>query len=186
MLTSIFKIAFRLKGFSIKETIPADIKKCVVIAAPHTSNWDFVYAIAMISILKTKFNYFIKSELFKWPLKNYLIKTGGIAVDRKSNNNFVDQCVSHFEKNERFVLVVPPEGTRSKVKKWKSGFYHIALGAKVPLFLGYIDYEKRTIGFGKMMMLSGDKEKDIAEIRKFYSNVHAKYPDKFTIDSINF
>lgn len=186
MLTSIFKIAFRLKGFSIEETIPTDIKKCVVIAAPHTSNWDFVYAIAMISILKTKFNYFIKRELFKWPLKNYLIKTGGIAVDRKSNHNFVDQCISQFEKNENFVLVVPPEGTRSTVKKWKSGFYHIALGAKVPLFLGYIDYQKRTIGFGKMMMLSGNKEKDIAEIRKFYSNVHAKYPDKFTVDSIDF
>ena len=186
MLTSIFKLLFRLRGFKIQETIPEDVKKCVVIAAPHTSNWDFVYAIAMINIIETKFNYFIKSELFKWPLKKYLIKTGGIAVDRKSNHNFVDQCISHFKTRDRFVLVVPPEGTRSKVKKWKSGFYHIALGANVPLFLGYIDYEKRTIGFGKMLTLSGDKEKDIQEIRNFYQNIQGKYPDKFSAASIDF
>lgn len=186
MLTFLFKIIFKLRGFTIRETIPPEIKKCVVIAAPHTSNWDFVYAIAMISILKTKFNYFIKKELFKWPLKNYLIKTGGIAVDRASKHNFVDQCIERFNSSDRFVLVVPPEGTRGNVNKWKSGFYHIALGAQVPLFLGYIDYKERTIGFGKMLMLTGNKEKDIESIRSFYEGIHGKYPEKFSVSSIDF
>ena len=186
MITSIFKIIFNYKGFKIQETIPADIRKCVVIAAPHTSNWDFVYAIATVSILKMKFKYFIKSELFKWPLKNYLISTGGIAVERKSKNNFVEQCIEKFKEYDDFILVVPPEGTRSKVNKWKSGFYHIALGAKVPLFLGYIDYKKRTIGFGKMINLTGDKATDIAAIKSFYKDKTGKYPEKFSIDSIDF
>ena len=186
MITFLFKIFFKIKGFKITEPIPAHIKKCVVIAAPHTSNWDFVYAIAAINLFGLKLNYLIKKELFRWPLKSYLLKTGGIAIERKKSNNFVENTIQLFNQRENLILVIPPKGTRSSVSKWKSGFYHIALGADVPLFLGYIDYKKKTAGFGKSVKLTGDKPTDLKIIRDFYSDKTAKHPEKFSLESIDF
>lgn len=186
MLTLLFKLIFKLKGYKIAETIPPHVKKCVVIAAPHTSNWDFVYAIAAINMFGLKLNYLIKKELFKWPLKNYLLKTGGIPVERSKRNNFVENTIELFSKRERTILIIPPEGTRGSVTKWKSGFYHIALGANVPIYMGYIDYKNKVVGFGKELKLTGNKEIDKKAIKEFYSTKTAKYPSKFSIDSIEF
>jgi len=186
LITYLFKLFFKLKGWQIAETIPNNIKKCVVVAAPHTSNWDFVYALAAIDLFGLKLNYLIKKELFKWPLKSYLYKTGGIPVERSKSNNFVENTIKLFNSRDKIILVIPPEGTRSKVTKWKSGFYHIAVGANVPLYLGYLDYDKKLAGFGKAIFLTGNKEKDIQTIKDFYSGKTAKFPDKFSIDNINF
>jgi 1-acyl-sn-glycerol-3-phosphate acyltransferase len=186
LITYLFTLFFKLKGFRTTETIPSHIKKCVVIAAPHTSNWDFVYAIAAINLFGIKLNYLIKKELFKWPLSIYLNKTGGIAVERSKSNNFVENTIKLFNERENIILVIPPEGTRAKVTKWKSGFYHIAIGANVPLFLGYIDYKEKTAGFGSEVKLTGNKELDIKMIKEFYQSKNAKYPEKFSIESIDF
>lgn len=102
--------------------MPADMKHCIVIAAPHTCNWDFVYGIVSVNLFNVKLNYLAKKELFVWPIKS-IFDQRGIPVERKGSHNLVESMVELFNKNERLILAIPPEGTRKRVKKWKSGFY---------------------------------------------------------------
>lgn len=185
-MLQLFAWWFKLKGWKTAETIPADIKKCVIIAAPHTSNWDFVYSLAAAKIFKLKVGYLAKKELFRFPLKMLLTSTGGIPVERDKNTNLVDTIVQLFNSREELKLMVPAEGSRKRVEKWKSGFYHIASGAGVPVFLGYLDYKNKVAGYGKAVYLSGDKQKDAAIIREFYKDKTGKYPELFNIDAIRF
>ena len=184
MIRFLFKIYFRLKGWKLGTPLPSRITHCVVIAAPHTSNWDFVYGLAALSFFKIELNYLAKKELFVWPIKNIFINSGGIPVERKANHRLVDSIIDLFKTRERLVLAIPPEGTRKAVKKWKSGFYHIAIGANVPVAFGYIDYKTKTAGFGPALIMSGDKQKDAALIRDFYSKIGAKNPECFNLDAI--
>ncbi len=177
---------FKLKGWQTRETIPADIKKCVVIAAPHTSNWDFVYSLAAGYILKTNVGYLAKKELFRFPIKKMLLKAGGIPVERNKNTKLVDSIIQLFNSRDRLRLMISAEGTRKRVEKWKSGFYHVALGADVPVFLGYLDYGNKIAGYGGPVYLTGDKETDARMIRDFYKDKTAKYPGLFNIDAVRF
>lgn len=177
---------FKLKGWKTGEPIPAHIKKCVVIAAPHTSNWDFVYALATGHILKLKVSYLAKKELFRFPLKSLMLKTGGIQVVRKKNTNMVETIIEMFKNNKELRLMIPAEGTRKKVEIWKSGFYYVALGANVPVFMGYLDYKNKIAGYGPELYLTGDKIKDAQTIRNFYKDKTGKYPELFNIDAIRF
>lgn len=185
MVLLLLKLIYRLKGWKTGSPLPPEIKRCIVIAAPHTSNWDFVYGIVSISIFKLKINYLAKKELFVWPIKNIFLKSGGIPVERKTKHNVVESMIELFKTKERLILAIPPEGTRKRVNKWKSGFYHIALAANVPVVLGYIDYKKREAGFGPALYMTGDKAKDAKSIRDFYQGVQAKYPEHFNLDAIN-
>ena len=182
----IFAWWFRLKGWKTGETIPPGVKKCVVIAAPHTSNWDYVYSMAAGEILGVRVRYLAKKELFRFPLKTLLLKTGGMPVIRDRNTNMVDTIIKLFHESEELKLMIPAEGTRKRVEKWKSGFYHVAMGAGVPVYLGYLDYKNRIAGYGPPVILSGNKEKDAAIIRRFYSDKSAKYPEFFNLDAIRF
>lgn len=166
------------------ETIPPDVRKAVVLAAPHTSNWDFVFALATFRILKLKVNYLAKKELFKFPLKYLLKGTGGIPVVRSRSQNLVDSMINMFRENDNLYLLAAAEGTRKKVTKWKSGFYHVALGAGVPVMLGYLDYRNKVAGFGPVIHLSGDKEKDMAVIREFYRHIEGRNPEKFDPEAV--
>lgn len=186
MVIFLFKLYYRLRGWKPGGTIPSEISHCVVIAAPHTSNWDFVYGIVTVHLLQLKLNYLAKRELFVWPIKSIFSSTGGIPVERKGKHHLVDDMVDLFKKRDRLILAIPPEGTRKRVEKWKSGFYHIALAAKVPVVLGYIDYKTKTAGFGPVIHLSGDKVADAKRIREFYETVQAKYPEHFNLDAIYF
>lgn len=177
---------FKLKGWKTGEPIPSHIKKCVVIAAPHTSNWDFVYSLATAYLLNVKVGYLAKKELFRFPLKGLLLKTGGIPIVRKEHRNMVDTIIDLYNNSDELRLMVPAEGTRKRVDKWKSGFYHIALGAGVPVFMGYVDYKNKKAGFGPQLQLSGDKVKDAETIRHFYEDKTAKYPELFNLDAIRF
>lgn len=184
MITKLFAWWFRLKGWKVGETIPPDVHKAVVIAAPHTSNWDFVYALATFRILNLKVNYLAKQELFRFPLKYLLRGTGGIPVVRTKSQNMVEAMVRMFRDNDRLYLLSAAEGTRKKVTKWKSGFYHVAMGAGVPVMMGYLDYKNKVAGFGKVLSLSGDKAKDMAAIRDFYKDIQGRNPEKFDPDAI--
>lgn len=184
MITKLFAWWFRIKGWKVGETIPPDVRKAVVLAAPHTSNWDFVFALATFRILKLKVNYLAKKELFKFPLKYLLQGTGGIPVVRSRSQNLVDSMVNMFRENDNLYLLAAAEGTRKKVAKWKSGFYHVALGAGVPVMLGYLDYRNKVAGFGPVIHLSGDKEKDMAVIREFYRHIEGRNPDKFDPEAV--
>ncbi len=184
MITKLFAWWFRLKGWKVGETIPPDVRKAVVVAAPHTSNWDFVFALATFRILKLKVNYLAKKELFKFPLKYLLQGTGGIPVVRSRSQNLVDSMIKMFRENDNLYLLAAAEGTRKKVTKWKSGFYHVALGAGVPVMLGYLDYRNKVAGFGPVIYLSGDKEKDMTVIREFYRHIEGRNPDKFDPEAV--
>jgi 1-acyl-sn-glycerol-3-phosphate acyltransferase len=160
------------------------VRKAVVIAAPHTSNWDFVYALATFRLLDIKVRYLIKREVYRFPLKRLIDATGGIPVKRNSNTKLVDTFIQELNNAEDLFLMIPAEGTRSLVKKWKSGFYHAAMGANVPVLLGYLDFEKKTAGFGKVVNITGDRNKDMQIIREFYKNIKGKHPEKFDPESV--
>jgi 1-acyl-sn-glycerol-3-phosphate acyltransferase len=177
---------FKIKGWKLGPSIPSHIKKCVVIAAPHTSNWDFVYAMGALHLFGIPVKYLAKKDLFKWPLNYVLTSTGGIPIDRSKSTGMVDAAIKQFAEHEKLVLMIAGEGTRGKVEKWKSGFYHVAMGAGVPLMLAYLDYAKKEAGFGQPIYLSGDKEKDAGLIRDFYAGITAKHPDSFSLDTIKF
>jgi 1-acyl-sn-glycerol-3-phosphate acyltransferase len=184
MITKLFAWWFTLKGWKVGGNIPPDVHKAVVLAAPHTSNWDFVYALATFRILGLKVNYLAKKELFRFPLKYVIEGTGGIPVERSKSHNLVDAMINAFHSKDRLYLLAAAEGTRKKVTKWKSGFYHVAMGAGVPVMLGYLDYEKKVAGFGPVIHLTGDKEKDMAAIREFYRHIRGRNPEKFDPESV--
>lgn len=157
------------------------MKKMVLLAAPHTSNFDFVYGRFGATILGMKTRYLIKKEAFKGPMGWLVKQAGGIPVDRKKNNHIVDEVAELFAKNDSFYLMVTPEGTRSLVKKWRRGFYAMALKANVPIGCVYLDYRKREVGLGLIVQPSGDYEKDLAIIQNFYRDKAPRHPDRFNL-----
>jgi 1-acyl-sn-glycerol-3-phosphate acyltransferase len=159
--------------------IPTD-RKYVLIAAPHTTNWDLVHMLALGAVEGVQIQWMGKHTLFKFPFGGFMRWTGGIAVDRRSKQNLVELLKAEFDKRDELALAVAAAGTRSKREYWKSGFYWIALGAKVPVVPGFLDYRRKVGGFGPPVHLTGDISKDMDVFRAFYANVTAKYPDKVT------
>lgn len=169
----------KLKGWKIEGSLPPD-GRCVIIAAPHTSNWDFFYGLLMVLGTKVDTYWMGKSSLFHFPFKNLMKWLGGIPVDRSKNSDMVTQAVENFNNNERLSLTIPPEGSRSAVSSWKSGFYFIALRAEVPVLPGYIDFGRKAVGFGPLLHLTGDIDRDMKKIRDFYRPIRGRYPEKET------
>ncbi|MCP4643252.1 MAG: glycerol acyltransferase [bacterium] len=155
-----------------------DAPKCVLIAAPHTSNWDFMFTLAIAFVFRAKVFWLGKDALFRWPFGGLMRWLGGISVDRGRGHNVARQVMRAFEENEELCILIPPEGTRSKVSVWKKGFYHIAKGADVPIGLGFLDYKRRRGGFGPVVVPSDDIEADMRQIREFYSGVTGRHPAK--------
>ena len=184
MITKFFAWWFNVSGWKIVGTVPLSIKKAVVIAAPHTSNWDFLYALAVFRILNLKVYYLAKKELFKFPLSYILSSTGGIPVERSKKMNLTDILINKFNNANELLIMIPAEGTRKKVDKWKSGFYYTALNANVPVLPGYLDFKKKEAGFGDPIYLTGDKEIDLKKFQDFYKNKTGKHPALFSIESI--
>jgi len=164
-------------GWRLEGRLP-DVNKLVVIAAPHTSNWDLPVLLSLAFALKAKACWLGKHTLFRWPYGFLFRWMGGIPVYRSASQNVVAQSVEMFRKSEKLILTIPPEGTRSKVSHWKTGFYYIALGAEVPIAMAFIDYKRKASGVGPTLYPTGDIEADMEIIRNFYINVTAKYPDK--------
>lgn len=173
----------RIFGWNCEGSLP-DFPKYVVIAAPHTSNWDFPITMFMAFALRTKVYWMGKASLFKRPFGPVMRWLGGIPVDRSKSNNVVEQTIAVFNEHENLVIVVPPEGTRNKVSYWKTGFYHIAHGANVPIVLGYIDFQRKAGGIGPVVIPSGDIETDMYTICSFYAGVIGKYPEKSSLAAI--
>ena len=170
-----------LTGWKIKGEIPAHISKCIILAAPHTSNKDFLIGRLAFYVMNLRICFLIKKEAFKFPVAGMLRRAGGIAVDRSGNNNTVNEIVELFNSKDKFYLAITPEGTRKKVEKWKMGFYHIAQLAKVPIVLAYVDYKKKEGGIGPVINISGNKETDLRLIFDFYKNITPKYPEQFNL-----
>ncbi|MAY83623.1 MAG: glycerol acyltransferase [Flavobacteriales bacterium] len=150
----------------------------VMIAAPHTSNWDFMYARAAFYLMGIPLRFTIKKELFFFPLGPILRAFGGIAIDRSKSGGMVGHMIELYEERDELFILVTPEGTRSYAREWKKGFYHVAEGAGVPICCGYLDYAKKIAGIGPTIHPSGDYEKDLEIIQDFYRGVTAKYPEQ--------
>lgn len=172
------KLLFKLNGWKIVGP-HAYPEKCLVIAAPHTSNWDFFIGRCYAYIIGVKPKYLVKSELFLPVLATFLKWNGGIPVYRKVKNNVVEQAVDMFVNATQLHLGIAPEGTRTKVVKWKTGFYHITSRAKVPLLLFAMDYKKKEVGVIAELMITGDFEKDMLLIQQQYANVTGKIPENY-------
>lgn len=147
-----------------------DIPKFVIAGAPHTSNWDFIMFLAIALLLKGDLRYMGKKELFRPPFGSFMRWCGGVAVDRSKPQGLVEQTVQAMQEADEFQLIITPEGTRSKVGKWKMGFYHIAKQAGVPISTGYVDSVTKTCGIGPTFTLTDDMEADIASIKAFFKD----------------
>ncbi len=168
----------KMTGWEVEGPRPLE-RRFVLIAAPHTSNWDLAYLLALSAVSGVKCSWMGKHGLFRPPLGWLMRRLGGIPVVRHQTRTMVSQMVDVFGEAEVLALVVPAEGTRSRVAHWKSGFYHIALGAKVPIVMGYLDYARRRGGFGPALHPTGDMRKDMDKIRAFYADKTGRYPEKF-------
>ena len=178
------RFILKITGWTLKGALPG-VDKYVIIAAPHTSNWDFVYSILMAGANNIEFHWMGKHSIFKWPFGSLMKWMGGIPVQRDQSNNIVEATINIFNERETFVVAIPPEGSRSRVRYWKTGFYYIAQGAGVPVLLVYLDYEKKECGFGPLFYLSGNLEDDMCKIKDFYTGVKGKRSHLFTEASLN-
>jgi len=167
----LFVMGWRVEGG------PPDVKKFVLIAAPHTSNWDYFFTLLMAFALKLRIYAMGKKELCEGRLGKVIMWLGIVPIDRTKSNNTVDSAIEAFQHNENMIMVIPPSGTRGRVKRWKSGFYYIALGAGVPISLGHLDYATKTGSTGPLFTPTGNYEADMIDIKKHYKNFQGKYPD---------
>lgn len=186
ILRDIFRLLailfLKMIGWRKEGSLP-DIPKYVVILAPHTSNWDFPIGLAMIFALKLRGYWLGKDGLFRWPFHGFFRWLGGIPLDRSRSSDVVAQMVQLFKERAKLTMVLAPEGTRKKVTYWKSGFYHIARGANVPIVLAFLDYLRKAGGIGPVFNPTGDIEADMEYIRAFYAAMTGKHPEKQCIPS---
>lgn len=176
MLSWICSKILAIRGWTIVGQLP-DLKKYVIIVAPHTSNWDFFIFLALKFSLRTQVNFVGKHTIFVWPVNGILRKLGGRPVDRSKSHNMVDAIADMIKQNDEFIFALSPEGTRSFKDHWKSGFYYIALKAEVPIQLCFIDMTDKTIGFGPLITPCGDIEKDQQVIKEFYQDKKGINPE---------
>ncbi len=162
-------------GWTVDHDVPK-LDKYVLIGAPHTSNWDFPLTLFGLSSMGVRFNWVAKHTLFIWPFGYIFEAIGGIPVNRSAGTTFLKNAIELYRQRTRMVLAIAPEGTRSRSRYWKTGFYTIALKAGVPIALGYIDYPKKRIGIGQVLEPSGDLEQDFKIIKDFYRDKTGKYP----------
>jgi len=171
------KTFLRISGWRVVN-LPPDIPKFVAIAAPHTSNWDFPIFMAAVGYLRLNISFLAKHTLFDGLFGWMFYWLGGIPVKRDSGeaSKVVDQVTQAFAENDRLILGIAPEGTRSQVKKWKTGFYRIALAAEVPIVPSYVDSATKTIGFGEVFLPTGDMDADLPLLQAFYADKRGVCP----------
>lgn len=171
-VNSLFRLlslaVLKLSGWEVVGSAP-DKHRFVLICAPHTSNWDFPLMLIGVFVLRMDVHWMGKASLFPWYLRGLAKWLGGIPIDRSKTNNTVEQMVGHFRDNENLVIVMTPEGTRDKVSQWKTGFYHIAHGAGVPVVLASVDMLRKEIEMGGSIDTTGDIDVDMRLIKGFYA-----------------
>lgn len=172
---------YQTRGWKAEGAPPAD-RRCVILAAPHTSNWDFVNVLGLTNALGIKAHFMGKKSLFRWPMGRFMRDMGGVSIDRSASRNYVEATIAEFARRDEFMLIIAAEGTRSAVAQWRTGFYHIALGAGVPLVLGYVDYARKVGGLGPAIVPTGDYEADMARIVAFYADKTARHPERTAHD----
>jgi len=182
------KCIIRIFGWNVDQKLKEDFRRCVVVAAPHTSNFDFVIARAVFEEMKIPVRFTIKQEWTKGILGWLLIELGAIGIDRRPKDkqsqpvSYVDAMANLFETNKELAVLITPEGSRSRQVNWKTGFYYVAKLAGVPIGLGYLDYKSKTAGIGMVIWPGDDMAADMKKIMAFYQDKYPKYPAKFSLD----
>ena len=173
---------YNILGWKIVGDYPKELKKFIIVGAPHTTNMDFVLGALMKYIKELPIGFIGKHSLFKPPYGFIFRALGGVPVDRSKSTNMVDAIIKVFNEKDEFILAISPEGTRTKIDKWKTGFYHIALGANVPVILNAFDFGNKEYLISKPYYLTGDQKKDFLFFLNYYKDVKGKYPDQFEPD----
>ena len=171
-------ILFRLLGFREEITVPMP-RKYILALAPHTSNWDFVIGRLYSNAVGLECNFLMKKEWFFWPLGILMRKMGGLPVYRSKQMGSTDLLAQRAEEADEFRLCITPEGTRKPNREWKRGFYYIALKANIPILLYGLDYRRRLIKCTKMVVPTGDIERDMLDIKQYFSEFKGRHPEKF-------
>jgi 1-acyl-sn-glycerol-3-phosphate acyltransferase len=176
-----FSISFlKITGWTVEGSLPPNGQKSVLIAAPHTSNWDLPYTLMVAFTLGLHVYWMGKAQIFKPPFRGVMMWLGGIPVQREQASNLVAASIEALNAADGpLQLIVPPEGTRSNTRFWKTGFYYIAVGAKVPIVMAYMDYEKKRSGLGPVFVPTGDIDADMARIKAFYAPIKGRHADRF-------
>jgi len=173
----------RLTGWKVLGSLPPEAQRSVFIAAPHTSNWDLPYTLMVAFVLRLNVHWMGKASIFRFPFGGLMRWLGGMAVDRSRSNNLVAASAQAITKARGALqLIVPPEGTRSKTHYWKTGFYHIAQTAQVPIVMAYMDYSRKVSGLGPLFYPTGDLEADMLTIKAFYAPFKGKNAAQFQAD----
>ena len=173
----------RRTGWHVTGSLPEANLKCVLIAAPHTSNWDLPYTLMVAFALQINIHWMGKAQIFRWPFGGLMRWLGGIAVDRSQSTNMVAASAQALREAEgQLCLVVPPEGTRSQTRQWKTGFYWIAHQAGVPIVMAYMDYPRKRSGLGPVFQPTGDIAADMQIIKAYYAQYKGKNETQFAAD----
>ena len=182
------KFLLWLSGWKLNMDIPKEVYRCVIIAAPHTSNWDIWYARLGFFIMGIPLRFTIKKEWTRFPFGLFVKPMGGLGIDRSprpdtgKRPSYVELMAALFDEHDQIAVMVTPEGTRSLSPKWKTGFYYVAKEAGVPICLGYLDYKNKEAGVGGFVHPSDNMEADMKRIMDFYRPIEGKYPEQFSLD----
>lgn len=169
---------FRLFGWQVAGSLP-NLPKMVIIGAPHTSNWDFPLAMTLIFYLGVHLNWMAKKEFFVAPFSRLWLWLGGVPIDRKAANGMVGQTIEAVQTRAKIVLAIAPEGTRSKVARWRTGFYHIAHGANIPIVPVLVDYGRKVLTITEPFFPTGDVDADLPLLQSRYQGISGKNRDQF-------
>lgn len=172
------RLLLKIWGWSIEGEIPFHLPKKLYVVIPHTSNWDFPVGIMLKYGYKMEVGFIAKSSLFKWPFAWFFRALGGIPVDRKKSRGFIDSVVKVIKERERFSTAIAPEGTRGKVNKLKTGFFHIARLAEIPLVYVKFDWGNKVIAFSKPRAVHDSLEKELKFINTYFKNTVGRNPEK--------
>lgn len=176
-------LCLRLAGWRVEGNAPAE-EKYVLIAAPHTSNWDFPITLMVCFALRLNVYWMGKASLFPPVIGRIMRWLGGIPVNRDRTGNLVQSTIEAFHQHKHLTVIVPPEGTRGTVTHWKTGFYYIAQGAGVPIALGFLDFKRKVGGVGMLFYPTGDIAKDMQAIQEFYAEIVGKNSKQFDTETI--
>ncbi len=181
-MKQIASFILKLWGWKVSGSLPQEVKKCIMIIAPHTSHWDFIIGRLAFWHLGLKAKFLIKKEFFFFPMGSVLRWLGGLPVNRSKGAGSVNQVLDILNSYDSIVIIITPEGTRKYNPDWKKGFYYISQKANVPIALSYLNYKNKNGGIGQILKPSGDFEKDFKIIEDFYrNNAGARFPEKFNL-----
>ena len=174
------RLLLALVGWRVVGAIP-DIPKMLLIGAPPTSNWDFILTLATMFALGVRFSWMAKDSVFRWPIAGLMRWLGGVPVNRRSSQGYVEQVTEQFQQRKTFLLAITPEGTRQAVAKWRSGFYHMAQSAGVPILLVAFDFGAKAVRLGPLFIPSGDYTADLHLIQSYYAGIRGKFPQQAVV-----